>query len=143
MASAEDILAVAIVVGVGVWIARRVIKKQNFQALPKEGPMKVDIKEVYENKLHQLKLNIQISQADWKEINRLGLMDHVLVTTPNHIRPGDDPFVYTIRQIPSTKAMGFRDIIEMRTAKEQIITSLQQLRSQIDGGEAQTESLEI
>src|SRR5450755_149893 len=91
MSSVIQWLVIALI---GYLIYRKFAKKsemrKQFSALPKEGPMKVNITEEdvpagsFGSKRFKctLKFDIQISQADWKAIASMGLMQHVLFTSP-------------------------------------------------------------
>ncbi len=143
------------------FIIRKYMKKsamkEQFTALPKEGPMKVNITEEdvpagsFGSKRFKctLKFDIQISQADWKAIASMGLMQHVLFTSPapsGDMHDPDNIWYWKVEDLKrGSNAASFHNTIDMHEAKEQLIENLHNLRSQIDARKYgdKKESMEI
>jgi len=131
--------------------------REKFAALPKEGPMKVNISEEdfpagsFQSKRYKctMKLDIQMSQADWKAIADMGLMQHVLFTSPAPSGDMHDPNNIWYWRIENLKnganAASFHNTIDMQDAKEKLLENLHNLRSQIDSRKygAKKESMHI
>jgi len=134
-------------------IVRRYMKKaatrEEFEALPKEGPMKVDLKEEiypagsFNSKRFKssLGINIQLSQADWKAIAEMGLIQKVLFESPGPSGDMYDPTnvrQWTVENMRifdgkhDRTGVAFNDVMQMQEAKEKLIEGLHNLRAQID-----------
>jgi len=158
MSSVIQWLVIALI---GYLIYRKFAKKsemrEQFAALPKEGPMKVNITEEdvpagsFGSKRFKctLKFDIQISQADWKAIASMGLMQHVLFTSPapsGEMHDPDNIWYWKVEDLKrGSNAASFHNTIDMHEAKEQLIENLHNLRSQIDARKygGKKESMEI
>jgi hypothetical protein len=124
--------------------SRKSKERSAWANLPAEGPMKVNITEEdvpagsFDSKRFKctLKFDIQISQADWKAIASMGLMQHVLFTSPAPSGDMNDPnniWYWKIEDLKrGTNAASFHNTIDMHEAKEKLIENLHNLRSQID-----------
>jgi len=141
---------------------KKTAKREAFEALPKEGPMKVDLKEEiypagsFNSKRFKcsLNINIQLSQADWKAIAEMGLMKSVLFESPQAAGAMYDPdnvYQWTVEKLRifngknDRTGVSFNDVMQMQEAKEKLIEGLHNLRSQIDAHRhgPKTERLEI
>jgi hypothetical protein len=148
------------------FIIRSVIKKkakrEAFDKLPEEGPMKIDLKEElypagsFNSKRYKcsLLIKIQISKADWKAIADLGLMDKLVFVSPQAAGDMHDPdnvYQWTVDNLRifdgnhARTGVAFNDVMQMQEQKESLITGLQNLRAQIDAHRhgPKTERLEI
>lgn len=120
-------------------------KKVDWSALPKEGPMQVKLVEedipagTFDSKQFKcaLKIQVRMSQADWKAIAQMGLMDHIILNSPGFDE--SRPHNYTVRDMQrwtniSTQKSGvrFNNVVQMQEAKAQLVQNLQNLRSQIE-----------
>lgn len=113
-------------------------KAADWEALPQDGPMKVSIKEepVAPNEFNskrfkcRLRINVVISQKDWRAINSAGLMDLVLFNYPTP--SGDEEWHFQVKNLKQEMFCEFFNQQQMLDAKEQLIQGLKNLRSQID-----------
>jgi hypothetical protein len=119
--------------------------------LPVEGPMKVNIEEQYVeagsfNSKHVpcgLKIDVKISQNDWRVIANAGLMKKVLFHgdgpsgaqyDPENTRP------WLVEDLKTSTYASFWDVQRMYDAKEELIKSLVNLRAAV---EAQKEGPQV
>jgi hypothetical protein len=111
--------------------------------LPAEGPMNVNIEEQYVeagsfNSKHVpcgLKIDVKISQNDWRVIANAGLMKKVLFEAdgpsgaqydPENTRP------WLVEDLKTPTYASFWDVQRMHQAKEELINSLVNLRATIE-----------
>jgi hypothetical protein len=122
--------------------ARHQVRDEAFDSLPKDGPMKVSIKEEqipagsFGSKQFKCALNIKVvvSQNDWHAIANAGLMKGMLFEypglsgppTPDNVRP------FLVENLKDGGQVHFHNIMQMQEAKEKLIESLHGLREQID-----------
>lgn len=129
------------------FIVRHFIKKkkmkQEWDALPEEGPMKVSIEErmlepgSFNSKRIKcdLKIDVKISKKDWKAIADAGLMKKVLFNADSPTGEPYDPenvWPWKVEDLKKVTSAPFWDTDRMSKAKEELIQSLYNLREQID-----------
>lgn len=136
----EALIFYGLIIGAGVWwYMSRQKKKEKWEALPQDGPMQVNIEEDYNTKSRHvpcgLKIDVKISQADWKAIHQAGLMKKVLFHgdgpsgkqyDPENVRP------WTVEDLQRVTMAMFWDADRMHQAKEELIESLRNLRAHVD-----------
>lgn len=137
-------------------------KKEQWEALPDEGPMQVEIKEDsfpaggFGSKRYActLRIKIKISKADWKAIADMGLMKKVLFESPSPSGDVNDPsnvFQWKVEDLrifgegSERSGVNFADVAQMKDAKERLVEGLQTLRAYIDDKKSggQKEKFEI
>lgn len=163
----ELVIFIALV-GFVIWLVVRKFQKkaetkEKWEALPVEGPMRINLQEEdvaagsFNSKRFKctLKIHIQISQSDWKTIAQMGLMDHVVFSSPQAAGDPNDPDNYTHWKIRDLKIFdgtegqrsgcAFHNVIQMQEAKAQLLTNLTAVRSQIDAKKhgSKKETIEI
>jgi len=118
-------------------------KKAKWAALPKDGPMKVSIEEDYLkpgtfNSNHVpcgLKIDVTLSQNDWRALHSAGLMKKVLFTADGPSGQRYDPENtrdWHVEDLQRPTYASFWDADRMQNAKEQLLKSLHDLRDHID-----------
>jgi len=128
-------------------VVRHFMKKQKtkeqFEALPEDGPMKVSIEERYtpagsfnsKQVPCGLAIDVKISQKDWRAIAAAGLMKKVLFQADGPSGQKYDPENvrdWHVEDLKNVTYASFWDTDRMHQAKEQLIDSLHNLRSHID-----------
>ena len=151
----ETIIFLALVIGLPTWwYLSRKSKREAFEALPKEGPMKVSIStmEVPAGSFNSkrltcgLDIDVKISQADWKAIAGAGLMRHTLFEFPGPSGDMYDPEnvrQFFVEDLKHLTHIGFNNVIQMQEAKEKLILGLHNLKAHIEPRGPETESFEI
>lgn len=117
---------------------KKLKKSQKWSALPKDGPMKVNIKEeaipssAFNSKLFKCRMivDVTVSQRDWKAIADAGLLEYTLFEWPTP--DGKDMWPFKVKDLERKREPVFMSQIQMADAKEKLIEGLQNLRSQID-----------
>jgi hypothetical protein len=136
--------------------ANKAEMKKAFAALPVDAPMQVNIEENYQqagtfNSKQVpcgLKIDVKISQNDWRAIADAGLMKKVLFEAdgpsgaqydPENVRP------WHVEDLKNITYASFWDADRMLSAKEKLIESLYNLRDHIDHqrGSLKKETLQI
>jgi hypothetical protein len=130
--------------------------RADFAALPEDGPMKVSIEErmlpagSFNSKRIKcdLKIDVKISQKDWKAIADAGLMKKVLFHADSPTGEPYDPentWPWTVENLKQPTSAPFWDTDRMYKAKEELIQSLHNLRDHIDSVRAgpKKETMEI
>ena len=127
-----------------VWFFRsRKKKKEQWEALPLDGPMRVTIEEQmtpagsFNSKQVPcgLKIDIKISQKDWKAIADAGLMKKILFRADGPTGQKYDPENFRdwlVEDLKHVTYASFWDTDRMHQAKEELIESLHNLRDHID-----------
>jgi len=124
-------------------IRRRTRDDAAFAALPKEGPMQVNITEKdippgsFNSKRLKctLTIDVKMSQADWRSIAQLGLMRKTLFEYPSpagEVGNPDNFFRFEVESLKDVTHICFNDVMQMQDAKERLITGLHNMRAQID-----------
>ena len=119
-------------------------KKEAWQALPEDGPMKVNIEESFtppgsfnsKQVPCGLKIDVKIGQKDWRAIANAGLMKKVLFRADGPTGEKYDPENvrdWHVEDLKNVTYASFWDTDRMQQAKEQLIHSLHNLRAHIDG----------
>jgi hypothetical protein len=135
---------------------RRNIRDAEFAKLPLDGPMKVNIEEQFtpagsfnsKQVPCGLKIDVKISQKDWKAIADAGLMKKILFQADGPSGQKYDPENvrdWTVEDLKNITYASFWDSDRMHHAKEELIVSLHNLRAHIDGVREgpKTESFEV
>jgi hypothetical protein len=126
-------------------------KEKALEALPLDGPMKVNITEDLESSGRYkcaLRINVVISRKDRATIEQAGLEDYLIFEYPGASGPIEPDNVRQFRvkdlNLGGTY-IGFLSVPQMQEAKEKLIQSLHILREQIDSHRAgpKKESFEI
>jgi hypothetical protein len=153
----ELMIFLALVIGVPLLIYNsKKKKKEAWQALPADGPMKVNITEEnipagsFNSKRVKclLRIDVKISQNDWKAIANAGLMKKVIFQYPSSAGDQYDPdnmFDFRVEHLKDPAGVTFGDVIQMQEAKEQLIQGLHNLKAQAEQqrGGPRTDSFEI
>src|SRR6266849_7182272 len=137
-----------------LFVRSRMKKKEKWEALPKDGPMKVSIgtMEVPAGSFNSkrltcgLDIDVRISQADWKAIANAGLMQHLLFEYPGPSSDMYDPEnvrQFLVEHLNQVNHIGFNNVIKMQDAKEKLILGLHNLKAHIEPRGPETESFEI
>ena len=141
----EGILGFLIVAIPIFLVVRHFMKKsanrEKFAALPVDGPMKINLKEEMTTGFNSkqtpcaLHIDVQISQKDWHAIAQAGLMKKTLFNgdgmsgkkyDPENLRP------WTVEDLKRPTVATFWDADRMHQGKEQLLSSLKNLRDHID-----------
>jgi hypothetical protein len=135
---------------------RRKSRDEEFAKLPKDGPMRIKIKEEhreagsFNSKRYPFELHIEvvISQNDWRAIASAGLMDAVLFEYPGFSGNPYDPEnlnPFQVKSLRKPAGVFFGNAMQIQEAKEKLIDGLHNLRSHIDAQRegSQTEHIEI
>ena len=129
-------------------------RKETWDVLPEEGPMKVNIIEdsrlissINQNRFY-LYVQVTLSKNDWYRIEQMGLMDLMLVEYkgdfgPKHPDNTRELFVKDLRA--RSVHIGYWNIQDMRLGKQTLVEALRNLKAQIEVAKEgpTTESFEI
>ena len=149
------LLWIPILLGIYWFFKSKQKTKEKFEALPKEGPMKVNITtrgtdpSIFAKHIRcAMDIDVTISQKDWASIMRSGMNKHTLFDYPGLSGDPNDPEnirQFTVDDLKNKTHIGFTTEAQMEQAKEQLIQGLANLRQAIDyrSQGPQTESLEI
>jgi hypothetical protein len=124
-------------------VSSKSAKDKAWKALPVDGPMKVSLEETYAepgtfNSKHVpcgLKIDVRISQNDWRVISNAGLMKYNLFDgdgpsgqqyDPENIRP------WLVEDLKTPTIASFWDVQRMQNAKQKLLQNLVNLRAQIE-----------
>jgi hypothetical protein len=143
------------------FVVRHFTKKSKtraeFAALPVDGPMQVNVTEENfpasginsKNVKCLLKIDVKISQNDWRAIANAGLMKKLIFQYPSSAAADQyDPenmFDFRVEDLKRSGGVTFGDVIQMQDAKEKLVEALYDLREHIDQQRygAKTERLRI
>jgi hypothetical protein len=121
---------------------------RNIAKSPPAGPMKVKLTEVMhprggpwtpfapemKNSKCSLDVQVVINRKDWQIIQDAGLMTRGLFTYRNPQSPfKDQPDDFTVKALAFPGPVYFYDVIEMQSAKRELIDGLHALKSQVEG----------
>jgi hypothetical protein len=153
--AASMLLWIPLIVNIAWYSVSRQKRKEAFQALPKEGPMKVNIttedtKATVFTKGYKksMVIDVTISQADWKSIAQAGLMKKVIFQYPGVSKDPYDPenrWDFRVEALKQKSRIDFGDTVQLEEAKASLIQGLHDLKSHIEGQKEgpQKESFEI
>lgn len=119
-----------------------------FAALPREGPMQVNITEQHERSGRYncgLTIDVKLSQKDWRTIDSSGLGKRVLMTGPAPSGDYSQTWDLEVSNLKRVTYFGFFDTVQMADAKATLIANLHGLKAALEEHQEgpKTESFEI
>lgn len=141
------VAAVIAIPVVGIWWLfnrEEWARQRRVEQMPGTGPMRVDIQSA-ESPLglgkQRLYVDVKLSKADWRIIERAGLRESSLCDVPpssewernfNRENYGNDLTPVRVMYLTKPHHYDFDNIIQLNDTKEKLIANLHALRSQID-----------